>query len=337
MPNGLSENDAHLGLIAWIAPSGIGKVYHSDVSGYRVAAGLPRSAPSHLSALLSEFETSCRCTGLKPLYFGLPHSTLELLDAQSARWHIGDLPVFELTRWREDSTLPANIRTQAQRARNHGVTVRHLSHPPTSAAELDSLSTVVQDWLQGKPIPPLRFLTTPFLLQPWPREGVFVAERNENGKRRVVGILIPSRALFGDVFRVDAVIRAPGAPNGCVELLVREAFRHAGARGIERATMGLAPLSRRSGVRTRGWSNHMSGIVRRMGAPWYSFDGLEAFKAKFSPDVWVPLYCVAPGRRFTIADLIAIGRAFAGGSLRKYAVECLRWKSARQCINYFRA
>ncbi len=184
-------------------------------------------------------------------------------------------------------------------------------------------------WLQGKPIPPLHFLTTPFLLTPWPHEGVFVAETECHGRCEVVGMLVASRALFGDVYRVDAVIRAPGSPNGCAELLVREAFRHAALRGLERATLGLAPLSQRSGVRTRGWPNHLSALVRRFGAPWYSFEGLEAFKSKFAPDAWVPLYCVAPCSRFLPGDVLAVARAFAGGSLRRYALYSLRWTFTR--------
>src|SRR5690606_1161334 len=127
----------------------------------------------------------------------------------------------------------------------------------------------------------------------------------------------------------DAVARTPGAPNGCAELLVSEAFRHAAARGVAQATLGLAPLSRRGAVArgaARGWPNRASALARRLGAPFYSFAGLEAFKAKFDPDAWVPLYCVAPGRRFAARDMLAVARAFAGGSLRAYAARAVAWR-----------
>lgn len=320
-----SGHGAHLGLTDWISPSRLGRIAYARVRGYRVAAGVPRVAPENLAPVFSEFTADCRRAGLRPLHFGLPGPALEFLDAERARWHVGDLPLFDLARWREDARIPASIRTQAQRARNHGVRVRHLAFAPHAPAESDALGAAMKEWLQGKPIPPLRFLTTPFLLQPWPREGVFVAETERDGRYEVAGVLVASRALFGEVFRVDAVIRTPGAPNGCAELLVREAFRHAALQGLERATLGLAPLSRRSGVRPSGWPDRLSSLARRLGSRWYSFEGLEAFKAKFAPDAWVPLYCVAPGRRFSPRDMVAVARAFAGGSLRRYARRTLGW------------
>src|SRR5690606_13945824 len=133
-----------------------------------------------------------------------------------------------------------------------------------------------------------------------------------------------SRALFGDVFRVDAVSRMPDAPNGCAELLIAEAFRHAAERGIVRATLGLAPLSRRL-RRPDDSPDWMRRAARKLAGPFYSFDGLEVFKAKFGPDAWIPLYCVAPGPRFTARDALAVARAFAGGSVMRYAVRAARW------------
>jgi phosphatidylglycerol lysyltransferase len=312
---------AHLGLSRWTSPSGRGGFHYTDVKGYRVTAGLPHAASSDLQALHAEFANDCRSAGRKPLHFGMTNVALEFTPSGEARarWHIGDLPVFDLDRWRDDATIPAIIRTQAQRARRRDVTVRHVSARPRDG-ELNALRTVLRHWLQGKSLPPLRFMTTPFLFDPWPDEGVFVAE--QGGK--VVGILVASRALFGTMYRVDAVVRGPGAPNGTAELLVADAFRNASGRGITYATLGLAPLARRSGTRTRGWQNRLSGIVRGLGEPFYSFAGLEAFKAKFHPDAWLPLYCAASGPRFTPADILAVARAFAGGSIRRYAAAALR-------------
>jgi len=167
-----------------------------------------------------------------------------------------------------------------------------------------------------KPLPPLVFMTTPYVFDPWPQEGVFIAEAHGE----IVGFLVASRALFGDLYRVDVVARVPGAPNGTAELLVREAFFRAAQQGIAKASLGLAPLSRRSGVATDrlGWGWVASGLARRCGNSLYSFAGLEAFKAKFAPEAWVPLYCVAPGRRLGFRDVLAVARVFAGGSLIRY-------------------
>jgi lysylphosphatidylglycerol synthetase-like protein (DUF2156 family) len=258
----------------------------------------------------------------------LPGPILQALDpgGTRGRWHVGDLPVFNLAHWASARGFPVGIRLQARRARNRGVSVRHLPIPPADAAPLWSC---LRAWLREKPLPPLGFVTNPWLLDPWPEEGVFVAEREVDGKRRVEGFLVASRVLFGNMLRVDAVGRDPGAPNGCSELLIAEAFRHAATRGIAQATTGLAPLARRSGVPRGGLSERMLARLGNTGLG-YSFAGLEAFKAKFEPDAWEPLYAVAPGRRFRSRDVLAVIRAFTGGSLLRYAARALLWKLGRR-------
>jgi phosphatidylglycerol lysyltransferase len=320
--------DAHLGLRAWVSPRGTGSLFYAGVKGYRVVAGEPR-ASSSLKDLFREFEEESSRAGLRVVYFGLPVSAAEALDpaGRRGRWHAGDLPVFHLARWRDESTMPPAIRSQARRARNSGVTVRRLPAAPGPGDPTGpALRACLRSWLSEKPLPPMRFVTSPFLFDPWPEQGVFVAERRGN----VEGFLVPSLSLFPGIWRVDAVARTALAPNGCAELLVAEAFRHAGENGHERATLGLAPLSRRAAVRPAHWMDRLAEIVREAGVPGYSFEGLEAFKAKFRPDEWRPLYCVSGGGRLALRDMTAVARAFAGSSLIAYAARALAWRWTRR-------
>jgi lysylphosphatidylglycerol synthetase-like protein (DUF2156 family) len=302
-----------------------------------VTAGAPRAASDRIATLFAEFSKDCERSDLRRVHFGLPGPMLEFLDTPSARVHVGDLPIFGLDRWRSEASMPRAIRAQMRRARNQGVTVRHLADPPSNPAPLRDC---LHRWLRAKPLPPMGFMTTPHLFDPWPREGVWVAERGDE----TVGFLSSSRALFGNVLRVDAVGRAPDAPNGCAELLVAEAFRQAACRAAEhgegelgRATLGLAPLSRRSGARDPGAQGAafrmLLGVSRRLASPLYSFAGLETFKAKFAPDAWIPLYAVAPGRGFGPRDALAVARAFAGGSLARYAARAATWATGARGLS----
>src|SRR5690606_4416403 len=152
------------------------------------------------SRLLGEFEHDCRARGREPLYFGLPEASLTALDplGRRGRWHVGDLPVFELDRWLRPEDAPAGIQAQERRARNAGVTVEHWPEPPHNRGMLDACQ---RSWLRGKSLPPLGFVTSPWLFDPWPDQGVFVAWRGD----RIVGFLTASLALFPDLWRVDAV------------------------------------------------------------------------------------------------------------------------------------
>lgn len=317
--NASRDSGAHLGLQVWTAPSGRGAFFHADVTGYRVTAGLPRASSLDASALHKEFGVACRRDGVRPLHFGLTSSALEFLPGCSARscWHVGDLPVFDLARWRDDGTVPRAIRAQILRARKRPVVITHWVEPPLDQTRLNALRAACAAWVAAKPLPPLAFMTTPLLFDPWPDGGMFVAE----AQGRIVGFLVASRALFGELYRIDAVARLPEAPNGTTELLVRSAFGYAAECGLAKATLGLAPLSvRGQALRNRGWGRVASGLARRFGQSLYSFAGLEAFKAKFEPEAWVPLYCVAPGRPFGLRDVLAVARVFTGGSIRRYAV-----------------
>lgn len=322
-----SAEGAHLGLRLWRSPSGSGRIHYQDLKGYRVAAGMPQAEPGRLADLFREFEEACRRARRRPLYFGLERTAL----AERGRWHAGDLPVFSLDRWKDAASVPPNIRSQARRARNQGVTVRRV--PAGDAPLRHSLQACLRAWVQDKPLPPLGFVTTPDLLDPWPEQGVFLAERH--GK--VVGFLIGSRALFPDLWRVDVLGRAADAPNGCAELLVSEAFRHAAKQGHRQATLGMAPLARRSALpapSSSHWMDRVAEIVHEVKLPGYSFAGLEAFKAKFKPEEWRPLYCVSGGDGLSLRDMLALARVFAGGSLTGYIARALRWRLGRRRLSF---
>jgi phosphatidylglycerol lysyltransferase len=305
----------------------LGSFAYLDVAGCRVTAGAPRAEADKLATLLAEFAVDCKARGLRRVHFGMPGSVLEFLEGPVTRVHVGDLPVFNLDRWRSEKTLSRNIRAQVHRARNHGVTVRFLAGPP---ADTTPLRECLHLWLRAKSLPPMSFVTTPFVFDPWPGEGILVAER----EGRAVGFLASSRVFFGDMSRVDVICRAPGAPNGTAELLVAESFRRAAEHGLARATLGLAPLARRSGTRDSGASlGTLSAIGKRLTSPLYSFKGLETFKAKFGPDEWVPLYCVAPGTFFGPRDILAVARAFSGGSFARYILRAVAWKAGARRLS----
>jgi phosphatidylglycerol lysyltransferase len=326
------DDGAHLGLERWTSPSGAGRIFYGDVKGYRIAVGAPRGSLQRLRIFFFEFEEACRRVGRRPLYFALSAPAIEALDPEGARgrWHAGDVPIFGLERWLDPALIPSGIRAQVRRARNQGVTVRRLSAAPGPADPAGpALHTCLRTWLVDKSLPPMGFVTTPYLFEPWPEHGVFIAELES----RVVGFLVPSLALFPDLWRVDAIGRSPDAPNGCSELLISEAFRYAAEQCYASATLGLAPLAQRSGAdssRPSHWMDKVAEAVREIRMPGYSFAGLESFKAKFTPDEWRPVYCVSGGGRLSLRDMTAMARVFAGGSLAGYMLRSILWLLGRR-------
>jgi phosphatidylglycerol lysyltransferase len=158
---------------------------------------------------------------------------------------------------------------------------------------------------------------------------VFVAER---AGRAVVGFTVLSPVPARDGWLVEQIVRGHGAPNGSAELLLDSAMRAVAADGAGYVTLGLSPLSRHASlaeVWQPFWLRFLLRWVRLHGARFYNFAGLDAFKAKFNPETWEPIYAIGQGRAFSPRDLYAIAGAFSGGAPVRLVARALA-RAARQ-------
>jgi phosphatidylglycerol lysyltransferase len=168
---------------------------------------------------------------------------------------------------------------------------------------------------RARRMPAMRFLVD---LAPFEHAGArryWLAEHGGVAVGLAVASPVPARAGWF----VEHLLRDGAAPNGTVELLVDAVLRDAAASGRERVTLGLAPLAGPLGPALR--------LARALGAPFYDFRGLAAFKAKLGPDAWDPIdLVVPPGTPRWLAILDAL-RAFAGGSVIGFGVRAV-WRLA---------
>jgi phosphatidylglycerol lysyltransferase len=115
---------------------------------------------------------------------------------------------------------------------------------------------------------------------------------------------------------IEQIARSTSAPNGTAELLVDRAMEALRAEGAEIVTLGLAPLS----TRVEPPETDAAPLVRLLllwvrahGRRFYNFEGLDAFKAKFRPDYWEPIYAISNEPRVSVRTLYAIAAAFSEG------------------------
>ena len=93
-------------------------------------------------------------------------------------------------------------------------------------------------------------------------------------------------------------------------------------------TLGLVPLSRRPQVQVTpnpAWLRATLAWVRAHGRRFYNFDGLDAFKAKFDPTWWDPVFAISNEPRFSPATLCAIAAAFTQGAPVSTVARALGW------------
>lgn len=297
------------GIERWIAGEGDAVVGFVTAHGHRVVAGAPVCADERLADVVAEFEADTRRRGLRACYFGAGERLARTLAARGPfdRLFLGAQPCWNPHRWPEVIAGKASLRAQLLRARNKGVTVSRW--PAPVATNHPELVRCLHEWLDTRGLPPLHFLVEPDTLgRLWDR-WILVAEL----EGRPVGFLVASPIPQRDGWLVEQNIRGADAPNGTTELLLDAAMEAFAADGSSYATLGLCPLSRRAQIALppqRAWLRLVLGWVRAHGRRFYDFDGLDAYKAKFLPETWEPIYAITGGGRVGLHTLYAIAGAF---------------------------
>lgn len=205
------------------------------------------------------------------------------------------------------------LREQLRRARAKGVVVRRVPaaemSDPSSAIRRQS-DELIASWLASRSMAPMGFLVELHPFEFAADRRYLVAER----AGRIVGFLaaVPVHRRGGWLF--EDFLRAPDAPNGTMELLFSESITALAAEGAAHVTMGLAPLAGVGGL---------LGAVRDHTRWLYDFEGVRAFKAKLRPDAWEPVYLAWPAGRRPLLPVLDCLRAFARGSLLRFAAATL--------------
>jgi len=298
-----------------------------------VVAGAPVCARERLADVAMEFEQAAWRDGKRVCYFGAearlesvyrgaPTHSMVLLGAQPA-W----LP----RNWREIISRHASLRAQFNRARNKSVYVSEW--PSSQAAGHPALQDCLQDWLATRALPPMHFLVEPQTLERLVDRRVFVAER----KGQVVGFLIASPVPRRNGWLIEQIIRGRGAPNGTAELMIDAAVSAMAEEECDYVTLGLSPLSLRAAIPQEEnpfWLRCLLSWVRAHSKRFYNFDGLDAFKTKFQPERWDPVFAIFNAPHFSPIALYAIAEAFTKGAPIS-AVASALLKAARTEIGWF--
>ena len=323
------------GMELWFPRAGDGVVGYVTHGRTRVVAGAPVCDGARLESISAEFADDAHARGERVCYFGAGHR-LEERYAGRPEWSrvlLGAQPVWNPTSWSAAVNRRNSLRAQFHRALNKGVAVNEW--PPERAEDHPALRRCLSEWLRGRHLPPLTFMVEPETLGQLHDRRVFVAVRAE---REVVGFTVLSPVPARNGWLVEQIVRGSNAPNGTAELMIDSAMRAIAESGATYATLGLSPLSRRAEfvqLPQPLWLRFLLRWVRLHGARFYNFDGLDAFKAKFNPEVWEPIYGIAEGPRFPARGLYAIAGAFSGGAPLRLVARALVRAASQEFASFF--
>jgi phosphatidylglycerol lysyltransferase len=327
------------GIQHWFAEHGDAVIGYVSASRTRVVAGAPVCAIERLRDVTREFERDAFANHQGVVYFGA-EKRLEDRFRDSSNHSmalLGAQPAWNPSSWLAIAESHSSLRAQFNRAINKGVFVEEWT--PRQAATSRNLGHVLERWLSGRSLPPLHFLVEPSTLERLDDRRVFVARRRQTAgtiTNPIVAFAVLSPVPARSGWLVEQFPRIPDAPNGTIELLMREAVRTVAREAAKYLTLGLAPLAQRDVIEHAmepRWLRVILGIMRDHGRRFYNFEGLERFKSKFGPDRWEPVYAIQNRSRFSPRALYAIAGAFASGSpirlggavLRRAIVQEIRW------------
>lgn len=316
------------GMQLWFSVQGDAVVGYVESGGFRVVAAAPVCSDARFADVVDEFESNSRAAGLCVCYFAAGERLARVLARRGPldRVLLGAEPQWNPQNWERVLERKASLRAQLYRARNKGVWVDEWS--AERARHHPELQRCLGEWLQTRRLPPMHFLIEPDTLDNVDDRRVFVAQQHGC----VVGFLVASPVPMQRGWLVEQIIRGDCAPNGTNELLVDAAMRQLGAAGSSMVSLGLAPLSHHADAVVqlpRTAPALLLSWVRLHGRRFYNFEGLDAFKAKFLPDRWVPVYAITNEPRVTLRTLYAIAGAFSGSSPLFFLVRSVK-RAAQQ-------
>ncbi len=305
------------GICRWFHPRGDAVVGYVSHGGHRVVAGSPVCAPERLPEVVERFEEDGARQHQSICYFAADERLAAALAARGPwdRLYLGAQPVWDPRGWSEILSGKASLRAQLHRALNKGVEVEEWSGK--AALGHPELERCLREWLATRGLPPLHFLVEPETLDRlWDRR-IFVASMSGT----VVAFLVATPVPRRQGYLIEQNIRGLEAPNGTTELLLDAAMKAAAEEGSRFLTLGLCPLSQRAQIAAPPhplWIRFLLRWMRAHGRRFYNFDGLDAYKAKFLPHAWEPIYAITSDRRIGPRTLWAITGAF--GKMSPFAL-----------------
>lgn len=295
----------------WFDPAGDAVAGIVATPSLWVVAGAPVAPPSRLAAVAARLEADAAAAQAQVCYVAA-QERLERIHKElrgSSLVHLGAEPCWDPAGWEGILAGTSSLRAQVARSRNKRVEVTEetLSDGPAGEA----IGEVLREWLDTRGLPPLGFLTMPWLLGRMGDRRLFVAR--QGGIPVAFAILSPVPGRDG--WLVEQVARRPAAPNGVGEQLVDAAFRRIAAEGARFVSLGIVPLSRRAAGPDAApwWLRGAFAWGRAHGRRFYNFDGLDRFKAKLRPDDWQPVYAIFNAPAPTIPLLWGMLEAVVGG------------------------
>ncbi len=304
------------GISLWFSEENDGVIGYVQTRTHLIVAGSPVAPTEKIDDVVLEFYRYVSIQKKKVCFFGAQERVAVILAnrAPVSSILLGAQPIWTPVQFLASLHTKQSLRAQVQRAKNKSV-ITELWNERSKIPRLE-LYKCLDEWIASRKLPPMHFLVEPNTLEGLNDRIVVIAQIDQ----RVIGFCIASPIPLRRGWLIEQIIRGTIAPNGTAELLLERMAAHIQSLGSDLVTLGLSPLSQHypSPFTHPFWLKILLKFTRLYGRSFYNFDGLDAFKSKFLPTEWEPVYAITNEPTPTMSTLYSIATAFSGMSPMRF-------------------
>lgn len=306
------QSDAALALLGdkrlLFSPAGEAFIMYQVRGQSWIAMGDPVGPERAREALVWRFREMADRHGGRTVFYQVDAENLPLyLDLGLTAMKLGEEGMVSLAGFSLEGAARKELRQSHRRAQRDGLSFEVV--PPAAVpALLDELRRVSDSWLAEKHTREKGFALGYF--QPAYLAHFPCALVRLDG--RVVAFANVLASAGRQELSIDLMRRLPEAPNGVMDYLFIELMLWGNREGYAHFNLGMAPLSGLESHPLAPLWHRLGTLIFRQGEYFYNFEGLRAYKEKFSP-AWRPKYLAVPGGLALPTVLLDVAALIAGG------------------------
>jgi len=255
-----------------------------------VALGDPIGNPAAFQGLINQFIDLGDKHNYRPCFYQVGAELLtRYIDLGFSLSKLGEEAVVPLESFSLEGPPRKRLRQIFNRATRDGLSFE-IRYPPHSAEFFDELAVISEDWLSTRNAREKSFSLGRF-------------DRDYLQRFPITIVTFESRVVaFANLFvtstrsrsTIDLMRHCSDSPAGTMDFLFLSLMQELKAAGYHEFSLGMAPLIGLASSRNKRLWDHLGLAIARFGGHFYNFDGLRAFKDKFSPE-WRPHYLATWG------------------------------------------
>jgi len=278
-----------------------------------VANGDPLCSPEDAQAVLAALAASVAPKDRVALVLASDWLVPSLRRLGYGVLQVGSDPVFDLARWAPRGRRAKTVRNAVHRAQRASVEVSaYRPGTPLGGPARQAVRACLAAWLRSRRSLRMRFLADVKPFAHAEERYYFLAWH----QGQLAGFATCSPLYARNGWYVEDIVRRPDAPYGTTDMLVTTALGTLRDDGAALATLGIAPFTGLRRARSERWPDLLLLAITRLSAPFYNFDGIQRYKAKFAPSWWEPVYVAYWPNRLTIGLAYDILNVFPPAGLR---------------------